>query len=35
VIIGFRNLEAQGKDGFQIIDPVPVTLDAEGYLVAR
>lgn len=35
VLIGFRNLEPQGLDGFEIIDPVPVTLDAEGYLVAR
>ena len=35
VLIGFRNLEPQGLDGFEIIDPVPVALDAEGYLVAR
>jgi beta-fructofuranosidase len=34
-IIGFRNLEPKGGDGFEIIDPIPVTLDAEGYLVAR
>ncbi|MFP5282623.1 MAG: glycosyl hydrolase [Actinomycetes bacterium] len=35
MIIGFRNLEAKGSDGFEIIDPIPVTLDDEGYLVAR
>lgn len=35
VLIGFRNLEPQGLDGFEIIDPVPVTVDADGYLVAR
>ena len=35
VIIGFRNLEPLGMDGFHITDPLPVTLDAEGYLVAR
>jgi beta-fructofuranosidase len=34
-IIGFRNTEPKGIDGFHILDPVPVTLDAEGYLVAR
>jgi beta-fructofuranosidase len=34
VIIGFRNLELKGSDAFEIIDPVPVALDAEGYLVA-
>jgi len=34
-IIGFRNLEPRGGDGFEIIDPIPVILDAEGYLVAR
>ena len=33
-MVGFRNVEPQGQDGFQIIDPVPVTVDAEGYLVA-
>jgi len=33
-MVGFRNVEPQGHDGFQIIDPVPVTVDAEGYLVA-
>ncbi|HEU4999307.1 MAG TPA: glycosyl hydrolase [Lapillicoccus sp.] len=38
VILGFRNLEPKGDPdnlGFEIIDPIPVTLDAEGYLVAR
>ena len=35
VLIGFRNLEPQGLDGFEITDPIPVTLDADGYLVAR
>ena len=38
VIIGFRNLEPKGdldNLGFEIIDPIPVTLDDEGYLVAR
>jgi beta-fructofuranosidase len=35
VLIGFRNLEPQGLDGFEISDPIPVTLDADGYLVAR
>ena len=34
VIIGFRNLEARGEDGLFIHDPIPVTLDDEGYLVA-
>ena len=33
-MVGFRNVEPEGFDGFEIIDPVPVTLDAEGYLVA-
>lgn len=32
-LVGFRNLEPQGQDGFQIFDPIPVTLDAGGYLV--
>ncbi|MFI5074284.1 MAG: hypothetical protein ACHP7G_04595 [Actinomycetales bacterium] len=32
--IGFRNLESHGGDGFEIIDPIAVTLDAEGHLVA-
>ena len=35
VILGFRNLEPQGLDGFEITDPIPVTLDDEGYLVVR
>jgi beta-fructofuranosidase len=35
VIMGFRNLEPQGRDGLFIHDPIPVTVDAEGYLVAR
>jgi beta-fructofuranosidase len=35
VILGFRNLEPRGLDGFDICDPIPVGLDAEGYLVAR
>jgi glycosyl hydrolase family 32 len=35
VILGFRNLEHLGKDGFAIYEPIPVTLDADGYLVAR
>ena len=38
VIIGFRNLEPKGdldNLGFEIIDPIPVTLDAKGHLVAR
>lgn len=34
VILGFRNLEPYGGDGFEIGDPIPVELDAEGYLVA-
>ena len=37
-IIGFRNLEPRGDPenlGFQIIDPIPVILDDEGYLVAN
>lgn len=34
VLVGFRNTEPRGIDSFFIIDPVPVTLDAEGYLVA-
>jgi beta-fructofuranosidase len=33
-LVGFRNLEAQGEDGFFIHDPITVSLDAEGYLVA-
>ncbi len=35
VILGFRNLEEFGEDGFEIGDPIPVGLDGEGYLVAR
>ena len=34
-ILGFRNLESRGLDGFAIHAPIPVTLDADGYLVAR
>jgi beta-fructofuranosidase len=34
VLVGFRNLEPYGQDGFEIIDPIPVVLDARGYLVA-
>jgi beta-fructofuranosidase len=34
VILGFRNLEPYGEDGFAIGDPIPVRLDADGYLVA-
>lgn len=33
--VGFRNLEPYGTDAFHIIDPIPVTLDDEGYVVAR
>jgi beta-fructofuranosidase len=35
VILGFRNLERLGEDGFAIYEPIPVALDADGYLVAR
>jgi beta-fructofuranosidase len=35
VIIGFRNLEHRGEDGFFLHDPIPVTVDDDGYLVAR
>jgi hypothetical protein len=35
VIVGFRNTEPRGVCSFEIIDPIPVTLDDEGYLVAR
>ena len=35
VIIGFRNLEPKGIDAFEIVDPIPVGLDDEGYRVAR
>ena len=31
-LVGFRNLESKGGDGFEICDPIPVVLDAEGYL---
>jgi beta-fructofuranosidase len=34
VIIGFRNLEPKGIHAFEIIDPIPVSLDEEGYWVA-
>jgi beta-fructofuranosidase len=33
-LVGFRNLEPEGEDGFFIHDPITVSLDAEGYLVA-
>lgn len=33
--VGFRNLEPKGGDGFHILDPIPVTVDAAGYVVAR
>ena len=33
VILGFRNLEPKGIAAFEILDPIPVGLDAEGYLV--
>jgi beta-fructofuranosidase len=32
--VGFRNLEPYGQDGFEIIDPIAVRLDADGYVVA-
>jgi Glycosyl hydrolases family 32 N-terminal domain len=35
VILGFRNLEHLGEDGFAIYEPIPVTVDADGYLVVR
>jgi beta-fructofuranosidase len=35
VILGFRNLEPKGQDGFEIIDPIPVGLDGDGHLIAR
>ena len=34
-LVGFRNTEPRGIDSFFIIDPIPVTLDDEGYLAAR
>ena len=33
--VGFRNLEPKGVDAFHITDPIPVTLDDDGYLVTR
>ncbi len=33
--VGFRNTEPRGIDSFHIVDPIPVTLDDAGYLVAR
>jgi len=33
-LVGFRNTEPKGIDGFHILDPIPVTVDDEGYLVA-
>jgi beta-fructofuranosidase len=33
-LVGFRNLEPKGIDAFEILDPIPVELDDEGYLVA-
>jgi beta-fructofuranosidase len=35
VLLGFRNLEPAGGDGFAIHDPIPVTLDRAGRLRAR
>jgi beta-fructofuranosidase len=35
VFVGFRNLEPYGIEAFEIIDPVPVRLDDDGYVVAR
>jgi len=32
--MGFRNAEPKGIDSFEISDPIPVTLDEKGYLVA-
>ncbi len=34
-LLGFRNLESKEIDAFEILDPIPVTLDDEGYLVGR
>jgi beta-fructofuranosidase len=34
-LVGFRNLEPKGGDAFHILDPIPVELDHEGYLVSR
>ena len=33
-LLGFQNTAPRGGDGFAIVDPIPVTLDDEGYLVA-
>lgn len=33
-ILGFHNEGDSGDDTFEICDPIPVTLDADGYLVA-
>ena len=32
--VGFRNLEPKVGDGFYIVDPIPVTVDEAGYVVA-
>jgi beta-fructofuranosidase len=32
-LIGFLNTAPRGRDGFAIVDPIPVTLDDEGFLV--
>jgi beta-fructofuranosidase len=34
-LLGFRNHELTREDGFWISDPIPVGLDADGYLEAR
>ena len=34
-LLGFRNHERTREDGFWISDPIPVGLDADGYLIAR
>lgn len=31
--IGFRNREAEGIDAMEIVDPVPVVVDPDGYLI--
>lgn len=33
-LIGFRNTEPRGIDSFEILDPIPVRLDDDGYLAA-
>ena len=33
-LVGFRNTEPKGIDAFEILDPIPVTLDDEGFLIA-